>query len=277
MPSGELRLVPPGIGVTALPFRGKIKGEAACSGFEATYTLAKDTFLIDSPAVETRGCDEASQVIDEAFYQGLADTRKWSTRSSILTLRDEVDDVVMTLTRAKLPADPTIARWDLARLGAVDGSIAPIIQGAEPWMEFLRGGRLVGSTGCGSFVGSYTTNDSTMAIRDVNARLTECTEAVQQQAEQILATLAEITDFEVLPAGLVLEDAGRHDAPGPRAGHRPGPPHVDSVRDPGPGRRTSSSGRNASTHRRSGSRVASPTAVASAGASRAAVCARGWP
>ena len=204
--TGELQLVPPGIGVTALPFRGKIKGEAACSGFEASYTLAKDTFLIDSPAVETRGCDEASQVIDEAFYQGLADTRKWSTRSSILTLRDEVDDVVMTLTRAKLPADPTIARWDLARLGAADGSIAPIIQGAEPWMEFLRGGRLVGSTGCGSFVGSYTTNDSTMAIRDVDARLTGCTEAVQQQAEQILATLAEITDFEVLPAGLVLED-----------------------------------------------------------------------
>jgi heat shock protein HslJ len=206
-PSGELQLVPPGIGVTALPFRGKIKGQAACSDFEATYTLAEDTFLVDAPAIQTRGCDEASQTIDEAFYQGLADTRKWSTRSSILTLRDEVDDVVMTLTRAKLPADPTIARWDLARLGAADGSIAPIIQGAEPWVEFLRGGRIVGSTGCGSFVGSYSTNDSTMAIRDVDARLTGCTDAVQQQADQILTTLSEITDFEVLPAGLVLEDS----------------------------------------------------------------------
>ena len=107
------------------PSAARSRARPLAASFEATYTLAKDTFLIDSPAVETRGCDEASQAIDEAFYQGLADTRKWSTRSSILTLRDEVDDVVMTLTRAKLPADPTIARWDLARLGAADGSIAP--------------------------------------------------------------------------------------------------------------------------------------------------------
>ena len=204
---GQLQLVPPGIGVTALPFRGKVKGKAACSEFEATYTLAKDTFLVDAPTVEARGCDAASQVIDDAFYRGLADTRKWSTRSSILTLRDEVDDVVLTLTRAKLPADPTLARWDLARIGAADGSIAPVLQGLEPWIEFLRGGRVVGSTGCGSFVGSYTTNDSTMTIADVDARLTDCTDAARQQADQILSTLAEITDFEVLPAGLVLEDA----------------------------------------------------------------------
>jgi heat shock protein HslJ len=205
--SGELQVVPPGIGVTTLPFRGTMKGDAACSSFEATYTLAKESVFIDVPTIAQRGCDEAAQAIDDAFYQGLADTRKWSTLSSVLTLRDEVDNIVMKLTRAELPADPTLARWDLARLGAVDGSIEPVLQGTEPWVEFLRGGRVVGSIGCGSFLGSYTTNGSTMAILDLAARPDDCSEAARQQADRILATLSEITDFEVLPAGLVLEDA----------------------------------------------------------------------
>ena len=205
--NGDLQLVPPGIGVTALPFAGTIKGEAACSTFESTYTLAKESFFVDAPTIDARGCDAASQVIDDAFYQGLADTRLWSTSGSILTLKDEIDGVVMTLTRAELPADPTLARWELARIGAADGSIEPVIQGVEPWIEFLRGGRVVGSTGCGSFLGSYITNDSTMRISEVDSRLSDCTSALQQQADRIIATLAEVTDFEVLPAGLVLEDA----------------------------------------------------------------------
>lgn len=205
--NGDLQLVPPGIGVTALLFAGAVAGQAACSSYESSYTLAKERIFVDTPAVDSRGCDAASQGIDDAFYQGLADTRTWSTSGSILTLKDEVGEVVMTLTRAQLPPDPTLARWELARIGAADGSIAPVIQGVDPWIEFLRGGRIVGSTGCGSFLGSYTTNGSTMRISDVDSRLTDCTSALQQQGNEIIATLAEISDFEVRPAGLVLEDA----------------------------------------------------------------------
>ena len=203
---GSSQLVPPGIGITALPFAGTVKGEAACSSYEASYSLVKESFRIDTPIIQSRGCDPTAQAIDDAFYQGLADTRTWSTSGSILTLMDEVGDVVMTMTRAELPADPTLARWELARIGTADGAIAPVIAGVQPWVEFLRGGRVVGSTGCGSFVGSYATNDSTMSISGVDSRLTDCTSAVQEQATLILDTFADVTDFDVLPAGLVLED-----------------------------------------------------------------------
>jgi heat shock protein HslJ len=187
-----------------------MKGDGACSSFEAGYTLADQTVIVDPPRIDARGCDDAAQAIDDAFYQGLADTQKWSTRGSgsILILQDVIDEPVMRLTRAKLPSDPTLARWDLARLGAADGSIEPVLAGTEPWLEFLRGGRVVGSTGCGSFVGSWTSNDTTITLRDVDARLRDCNEATRDQAERILATFAEVTDFEVRPAGLVLEDAG---------------------------------------------------------------------
>jgi heat shock protein HslJ len=205
---GNLTSVPPGIGVTMLPFRGTMKGEAACSDFQASYTLQEETVIVDTPTVDARGCDAAAQAIDDAFYAGLAATRKWSTKGlgSILYLRDEIDQDVMVLTRAKLPSDPTLARWELARLGSSDGSIEPVVQGTDPWVEFLRGGRVVGSTGCGSFVGSYVTNDTTIRIQDVDARLGDCNEVVQGQAESILATFEDITDFDVRPAGLVLKD-----------------------------------------------------------------------
>jgi heat shock protein HslJ len=203
---GSQQLVPPGIGITALPFAGTVKGDAACSSYEASYSLVRESFRVDTPTIQARGCDPTAQAIDDAFYQGLADTRTWSTSGSILTLMDEVGDVVMTMTRAELPADPTLARWELARIGRADGAIEPIIAGVQPWVEFLRGGRVVGSTGCGSFVGSYTTNDTTMSISGVDSRLTECTSALEDQASVILETFADVTDFDVLPAGLVLED-----------------------------------------------------------------------
>jgi heat shock protein HslJ len=207
--SGNLTSVPPGISVTMLPFRGTIKGRAACSTYEGTYTLTEETVIVDTPTIDTVGCDAADQAIDDAFYAGLAATRQWSTKGlgSILYLRDEIDQDVMVLTRAKLPSDPTLARWELARLGAADGSIEPVVQGTDPWVEFLRGGRVVGSTGCGSFLGSWVTNDTTIKVQDVDARLGDCNEVVQGQATSFLATLGEITDFEVRPAGLVLKDA----------------------------------------------------------------------
>jgi heat shock protein HslJ len=206
--AGSLTPVPPGIGVTMLAFNGTLKGEAACSDYVAGYTLPEEIVIVDTPTIDARGCDAAAQAIDDAFYAGLDATAKWSTRGlgSILILRDEIDEQVMVLTKAKLPSDPTLARWELARLGATDGSIEPVVQGTEPWIEFLRGGRVVGSTGCGSFLGSYVTNDTTISIKDVDARLTDCSDAARAQAEAVLATLDEITDFDVRPAGLVLED-----------------------------------------------------------------------
>jgi heat shock protein HslJ len=124
-----------------------------------------------------------------------------------MTLRDNVGEDLMTLTRAVIEKDPTVARWELARIGAADGSIEPVIQGVDPWIEFLRGGRLVGDTGCGSFLGSYQANDGTMRISDVAYRLDGCsTESIRRQAEQMVAAFDAITDFDVLPAGMALRD-----------------------------------------------------------------------
>jgi heat shock protein HslJ len=213
----ELTPVPAGIGITAGLFADTLTIEGTCSTARTDFSLqGEESIAITPPAVDSRGCDAEAQAVDDAFYEGLALTRIWQTsggcddgscRPSILTFADEVGQPVMRLTSAILPPDPGLSRWDLSRIGGAEGDIAPVITGVTPWLEFQRGGHVVGSSGCGSFLGDYTINGDTISISNIVPEAPDCTAALRDQAETILGTLGEITDFDILPAGLVLRDA----------------------------------------------------------------------
>ena len=198
---------PAGVAATLDMFAGDARGEVACSSYETSYSQSLENLSFTEPAIERVECDPASEAFDEAFYRNLAETTAFTVSDSIMTLRDVIGEPLMTLTRAAIDNDPTAARWELTRLGAADGSIEPVIQGLDPWLEFSRGGRVYGDAGCGSFFGWYETNDGTIVISDVMSRLGGCaTESARRQAEQFVSSLSEITDFEVLPAGMALRD-----------------------------------------------------------------------
>ncbi len=209
-PKAKLVPVPAGVGATLLLFGGDTaRGEAACSTFDTGYdrTSNKGIFIFPTEPQYVE-CDPASLAFDEIFYQHLASTASVELDDSILTVEDAIGAPLMVFTRAEIDEDPTVARWNLARIGTADGAVEPVIVGLEPWIEFLRGGRIVGSTGCGSFLGSYAINEGTIAITDLRYRfLDTCTGGALRQAEQIVVTLDEIDGFEVLPAGLALRDA----------------------------------------------------------------------
>lgn len=204
---GEMLPVPPGIVATALLFSNVISGETACSTYRSTYSLRGPNLTIAPPEVSSRPCDAEGQAIDEAFYRGLGSTATWTIDGSILELADEVAEPILTFTRANLPSDPTIAPWELARIMVDDGSFTSVIQGTSPSVQFLRGGRVVGQTGCGWFLGDYATNGTEMRVTDIDSVRGACTDALRRQSDTIIQTLAEVTDFDVLPAGLTLEDA----------------------------------------------------------------------
>ena len=205
--SRELQPVPAGVGAQILLFAGEnVRGNAACSTFETLYQRsgANLTFADADPAYVE--CDPASLEFDDVFYRHLANTASIEIDDSILRLKDSIDRPLMVLTSASIDDDPTVARWDLARIGGADGSVEPIIVGLDPWIEFLSGGRVVGSSACGSFLGSYSTNEGTMDITDLRFRLRDCTSAAEAQARRTIDTLSEVSRFEVLPAGMDLKD-----------------------------------------------------------------------
>ena len=209
--SGRMEDIPAGVGATMLLFSGAASGEGACSTYDSIYSNSDNLLFVsvdpaDPAQVQWRDCDPTSRAFDEAFYANLARIESISRADSLLVVRDAIGDALMIFTRAEIDNDPTASRWSLARIGGADGSVEPVIQGLDPWMEFLRGGSVVGSTGCGSFLGKYATNEGRIDITDVAYRLGSCTDGARAQAEKILATLEEITDFQVRPAGLALED-----------------------------------------------------------------------
>ncbi len=199
--------VPAGVGATLLLRSGAASGEAACSTFDSSYSNSADVLdiFVAPEEVQWRDCDPESRAFDELFYRNLGEIASIRDADDVLVVRDVIGQNLMVFTRATIDNDPTAARWSLARIGGADGSVEPVIQGLTAWMEFLRGGSLVGSTGCGAFLGKYDTNEGRIDITDVDYRLGACTEGARAQAERILATLGEITDFQVRPAGLALE------------------------------------------------------------------------
>lgn len=208
--NGQQKPVLPGVGASLVPFAGQALGSAACSTYEASYSTPGGANLFFSAIRPERvDCDAASQEFDEDFYRYLADTASFSVDGSILRLYDNIGSPLMVLTSAQIDDDPTVARWNLARIAAADGSVERSISGLNPWIEFLPGGSLVGRSECGSFLGSYTTFSGTMDITDVRYRLRDCNEAALDQAERTIATLAEIENFDVQPTRLALQDGDR--------------------------------------------------------------------
>ena len=210
---GRLEPVLAGVDARLILFAGQsVLGYAACSEFATNYdSPGGGSLFFEPPDPAFVDCDQASRDFDERFYQHLADTASYSLDGSILRLYDSVDlkTPLMVLTNAKIDDDPTVARWNVARIGGADGSVEPVIRGTQPWIEFLPGGSVVGSGACGSFLGEYSTRDGTMDVSDVRYRLRDCNEAALDQAQRTVETLAEVANFEVRPAGLVLQDANR--------------------------------------------------------------------
>ena len=207
--SGQEEPVPAGVGATLLLRSGAASGEAACSTYDSSYSISADVLnvFVEPDEIAWRECDPESRAFDESFYANLGRVTSIRTAADVLVVRDEIGEDLMTFTRATIDNDPTASRWSLARIGDADGSVQPAIDGLRAWMEFLRGGSVVGSTGCGSFLGKYETNQGRIDITDVVSRLGACpSPSALAQAERILATLSEVTDFQVRPAGLALED-----------------------------------------------------------------------
>jgi heat shock protein HslJ len=206
--SGDEVVVPPGIGVTMLLFRGTIFGEAACSDYEGEYLLTNRELTVFPPTITPRTCEPAAQRIDDAFYSALSRVGTFGIEGSALRLQDVAGETLLTFTAADVPDDPTIAPWRMRRIADADGASGPVIDRSTPSVRFLPGGRLVGSTGCGFFLGSWETRASLISITDVDFRHLDCVRDLRNQADLILATMDEISDFTVRPAGLSLEDQG---------------------------------------------------------------------
>ena len=203
---GELTLVPPGLGADLYLWANEVRGTGACNPFDSTYTVGRDRLTIFPPEVQPATCDPEAAGLDEILLRLLTDVSSWAISGSQMTLSDAAGEEMLTFTNARVPEDPTIAPWQLSRVVGPDGTVSRAVEGGDAIVRFLPGGRVAGRSGCGPLLGSYTTNGATIDITDLQSRLTDCTGDIRTQAEQLIASLPEMTDFTLRPAGLSLAD-----------------------------------------------------------------------
>ena len=209
---GELELVPPGLGADVYLWAGEVRGTGACSPFVSTYTVGRDFLNIAPPEVQPATCDPEAAALDEILLRAVSDVASWAVSGSQMTLSDEAGEELLTFTNARVPEDPTIAPWRLSRIIDDDGTVSRAVEDSGAVVRFLPGGRVAGGSGCGPILGDYTTNGTTIDITSLQSRLTDCTGEIRTQAEQLIATLPEMTDFTLRPAGFSLSggsNAGR--------------------------------------------------------------------
>jgi heat shock protein HslJ len=204
---GELTLVPPGLGADVYLWAGEVRGTGACSPFISTYTVGRDRLTVFPPEVQPASCDAEAAALDDILLRALADVSSWEVSGSQMTLSDAAGEELLAFTNARVPEDPTIAPWRLSRVTGSDGQVSRAVEGGDAVVRFLPGGRVAGRSGCGPLLGDYTTNGTTIDITGLQSRLTDCTGEIRTQAEQLIASLPEMTDFKLRPAGLSLTDA----------------------------------------------------------------------
>lgn len=218
----------PGLTADAILWAGSISGSAGCGRYEAPYQLEDQGLTISPPLVGETACDPDALALQRVFLASLAAVTGWSIAGSELLLLDAEGVELLRLTSAVVPEELTVASWRLARVVGSSGVLEAVRPGSEPRADFLPGGRVVGDTGCGPFLGSYRVTEGRLSVTDLSARQVDCAPELAAQAESVMAALSSAARFGITPAGLSLLTAAGDQL----AAWVPAPPDAGSLWTP---------------------------------------------
>lgn len=224
----SLTPVLPGLTADAILWAGNISGSAGCGRYQAPYQLEDQDLTISSPRVGETACDPDALALQQVFLASLTAVTAWSIAGSELLLLDAGGVELLRFTSAVVPEELTVASWRLARVVGSGGVLEAVRAGSAPRADFLPGGRVVGDTGCGPFLGSYRVTEGRLSISGLATRQTDCAPELAAQAEAVIAALSSAASFGVTPAGVsLLSSAGD-----PLAAWIPAPPDAGSLWTP---------------------------------------------
>lgn len=114
-----------------------------------------------------------------------------------------------TLTRASTPLNGCAGEPGQLLAGdwvATDLNGTPIPDGTEVTISFLEG-RLIGKSGCNSYIGSYTLTGEGLSLGNAGATRMACPPAQMETEQAVFSAFAAITRFDIAPDGRLLLQA----------------------------------------------------------------------
>jgi heat shock protein HslJ len=148
---------------------------------------------------------------ETAFLTALQATATWSLTNGVLTLFDANGAIQTTFTAPVTPAGGPLApgvEWRIQSYNNGKGGVVTVLPDAVATATFEDSGMVSGNTGCNGFLGSYTTEGTSISFGPLATTRRACpSDASSAQEQAIIAAFGASASFEVVGERTTLRSA----------------------------------------------------------------------
>ena len=216
---GALTVVPDGQYADAQFTANRVKGFAGCNDYDAVYRAGGRMLLVSMPVLTLAFCSEDANGFEQTYMSLLQASRFYSVRAGTLTIRGPEREILLMFDAA--PRNPLLGSWVVDSYQTSTGSVTQPLPDTELTAVF-RFAKVSGSSGCNTYQGPYTSNESIAAIGPLATTRMACAEDVMTQETDFLAALQGVGRIEPRADSVMLQDRNGVAAGRPRATVRPG-------------------------------------------------------
>ena len=187
-PVAQPRTLPAGAQVMAEFTADQVQGTAACNHYFGSYTVDGPHLTIRELGQTEAAClREDLMALERMYLQALNAATGYALAGDTLTI--DYDGGVLTFARSMPPATLPLEgiSWELTAFGTGQ-VVSSLFDESRITAEFTQG-RISGSTGCNSYSGSYTVQETALAFGAIVATRRGCTKELTAQERVFLEAL----------------------------------------------------------------------------------------
>lgn len=194
-------------GMTVSFQNGKVTGTDGCNRYSTGYIASDDALTIqDQMAGTLMACPEETMVLADLFRSTLITVASFQVADDSLILLDSEFNKILELSAVSTNLSGT--SWDVTGYNNGNQALVGVTTNTNLLLNFVDDTQIAGNAGCNSFSGTYTAQDSTIAIGPLASTMMYCVEpeGIMEQESQFLRALENSTVSEFEASSLVLRD-----------------------------------------------------------------------
>ena len=200
---GTLTVVPDGQYADARFTANRVKGFAGCNDYDAVYRAGGRMLLVSMPVLTLAFCSEDANAFEGTYMSLLQASRFYSVRAGTLTIRGPEREILLMFDAA--PRNPLLGSWVVDSYQDSTGAVTVPLPDTELTAVF-KFTKVAGSSGCNTYQGPYTTNETIAAIGPLATTRMACAEDVMAQETAFLAALQGVGRVEPRADSVMLQD-----------------------------------------------------------------------
>lgn len=185
---------------------GTFSARADCNQLSGTYRQLGRRLTLQSGPMTLVACPPGSKADDFIQQLGAVVSQAGTDTALVLNLRQDSGSMVF---EAQPVASLTNTVWQVESYNNGRGGVTTLLPDTSMTALFGDDGTISGSSGCNTYSGMYTVDDTSISIGPLVTTRIACAADVMQQEQAFLGALQASTQYQLVPGLLTLrnEDA----------------------------------------------------------------------